>query len=186
MFTKSQAWCSSTAPAFDAFPTWCCWTWSFCPSNLVRKLNYKFFPPLYFNPWTSSWFGVCFIAGDYVVMTIYFELSRRMGYFTIQTYIPCILTVVLSWVSFWIKKDATPARTTLGKLQKKNLFPPCCASSIQKHSPNTLIKENSNIIDLRAIWIFPTIQVWSFSPPPPSVCLSLSLSFIQSKCASEK
>ncbi|MBZ3888783.1 Gamma-aminobutyric acid receptor subunit gamma-3 [Sciurus carolinensis] len=52
--------------------------------------------------------------GDYVVMTIYFELSRRMGYFTIQTYIPCILTVVLSWVSFWIKKDATPARTALG------------------------------------------------------------------------
>lgn len=47
-------------------------------------------------------------------MTVYFDLSRRMGYFTIQTYIPCILTVVLSWVSFWIKKDATPARTALG------------------------------------------------------------------------
>lgn len=41
-----------------------------------------------------------------------------MGYFTIQTYIPCILTVVLSWVSFWIKKDATPARTALGEFQK--------------------------------------------------------------------
>ncbi|XP_043984794.1 gamma-aminobutyric acid receptor subunit gamma-3 [Gambusia affinis] len=54
------------------------------------------------------------MAGDYVVMTVYFDLSRRMGYFTIQTYIPCILTVVLSWVSFWIKKDATPARTALG------------------------------------------------------------------------
>ncbi|XP_062302984.1 gamma-aminobutyric acid receptor subunit gamma-3-like isoform X1 [Osmerus eperlanus] len=53
-------------------------------------------------------------AGDYVVMTVYFDLSRRMGYFTIQTYIPCILTVVLSWVSFWIKSDATPARTALG------------------------------------------------------------------------
>lgn len=47
-------------------------------------------------------------------MTVYFDLSRRMGYFTIQTYIPCILTVVLSWVSFWIKSDATPARTALG------------------------------------------------------------------------
>ena len=54
-------------------------------------------------------------------MTIYFELSRRMGYFTIQTYIPCILTVVLSWVSFWIKKDATPARTALGEFQKSLL-----------------------------------------------------------------
>ncbi|XP_058885456.1 gamma-aminobutyric acid receptor subunit gamma-3-like isoform X1 [Acipenser ruthenus] len=53
-------------------------------------------------------------AGEYVIMSVYFELSRRMGYFTIQTYIPCILTVVLSWVSFWIKKDATPARTALG------------------------------------------------------------------------
>lgn len=57
-------------------------------------------------------------------MTIYFELSRRMGYFTIQTYIPCILTVVLSWVSFWIKKDATPARTALGEFQK-SLLPFC-------------------------------------------------------------
>lgn len=49
-------------------------------------------------------------------MTIFFDLSRRMGYFTIQTYIPCILTVVLSWVSFWINKDAVPARTSLGEI----------------------------------------------------------------------
>ncbi|XP_007669744.1 gamma-aminobutyric acid receptor subunit gamma-4 [Ornithorhynchus anatinus] len=53
-------------------------------------------------------------AGDYMVMTVSFDLSRRMGYFAIQTYIPCILTVVLSWVSFWIKRDSTPARTSLG------------------------------------------------------------------------
>lgn len=54
--------------------------------------------------------------GDYVVMAVYFDLSRRMGYFTIQTYIPCTLIVVLSWVSFWINKDAVPARTSLGRL----------------------------------------------------------------------
>ncbi|ELK28376.1 Gamma-aminobutyric acid receptor subunit gamma-2 [Myotis davidii] len=53
-------------------------------------------------------------SGDYVVMCVYFDLSRRMGYFTIQTYIPCTLIVVLSWVSFWINKDAVPARTSLG------------------------------------------------------------------------
>ncbi|XP_066501902.1 gamma-aminobutyric acid receptor subunit gamma-2 isoform X3 [Hoplias malabaricus] len=54
------------------------------------------------------------VSGDYVVLTVFFELSRRMGYFTIQTYIPCTLIVVLSWVSFWINKDAVPARTSLG------------------------------------------------------------------------
>ncbi|XP_048370855.1 gamma-aminobutyric acid receptor subunit gamma-4 [Sphaerodactylus townsendi] len=53
-------------------------------------------------------------AGEYMVMTVSFDLSRRMGYFAIQTYIPCILTVVLSWVSFWIKRDSSPARTSLG------------------------------------------------------------------------
>lgn len=52
-----------------------------------------------------------------MVMTVSFDLSRRMGYFAIQTYIPCILTVVLSWVSFWIKRDSTPARTSLGRRQ---------------------------------------------------------------------
>lgn len=51
-------------------------------------------------------------------MTIFFDLSRRMGYFTIQTYIPCSMIVVLSWVSFWINKDAVPARTSLGNFKK--------------------------------------------------------------------
>ncbi|XP_054695803.1 gamma-aminobutyric acid receptor subunit epsilon isoform X2 [Grus americana] len=55
-----------------------------------------------------------FSSWEYMVMTVSFDLSRRMGYFAIQTYIPCILTVVLSWVSFWIKRDSTPARTSLG------------------------------------------------------------------------
>ncbi|ELK33624.1 Gamma-aminobutyric acid receptor subunit gamma-1 [Myotis davidii] len=62
----------------------------------------------------NSTMKVLVLNRDYVIMTIFFDLSRRMGYFTIQTYIPCILTVVLSWVSFWINKDAVPARTSLG------------------------------------------------------------------------
>ncbi|ETE65225.1 Gamma-aminobutyric acid receptor subunit gamma-2, partial [Ophiophagus hannah] len=55
-------------------------------------------------------------------MAVYFDLSRRMGYFTIQTYIPCTLIVVLSWVSFWINKDAVPARTSLGRSLLLYLF----------------------------------------------------------------
>ncbi|XP_061431746.1 gamma-aminobutyric acid receptor subunit alpha-6-like isoform X2 [Lethenteron reissneri] len=53
-------------------------------------------------------------TGDYVVMTVYFHLKRKMGYFMIQTYIPCILTVILSQVSFWINKESVPARTVFG------------------------------------------------------------------------
>ncbi|KAK1175573.1 gamma-aminobutyric acid receptor subunit alpha-6-like [Acipenser oxyrinchus oxyrinchus] len=54
------------------------------------------------------------ITGEYIVMTVYFHLKRKMGYFMIQTYIPCIMTVILSQVSFWINKESVPARTVFG------------------------------------------------------------------------
>ena len=34
-----------------------------------------------------------------------------------QTYLPSILIVMLSWVSFWINHEATSARVALGKLK---------------------------------------------------------------------
>ncbi|XP_053112624.1 gamma-aminobutyric acid receptor subunit alpha-4 [Hemicordylus capensis] len=54
------------------------------------------------------------ITGEYIVMTVHFHLRRKMGYFMIQTYIPCIMTVILSQVSFWINKESVPARTVFG------------------------------------------------------------------------
>lgn len=38
-----------------------------------------------------------------------------MGYFLIQVYVPCGLLVILSWVSFWINREATADRVGLGK-----------------------------------------------------------------------
>lgn len=43
-----------------------------------------------------------------------FHLERQMGYYLIQMYIPSLLIVILSWVSFWINMDAAPARVGLG------------------------------------------------------------------------
>ena len=39
---------------------------------------------------------------------------RSMGYYIIHIYIPSTLIVVLSWVSFWLSRDAVPARVALG------------------------------------------------------------------------
>ncbi|XP_076843057.1 gamma-aminobutyric acid receptor subunit alpha-6 isoform X2 [Brachyhypopomus gauderio] len=53
-------------------------------------------------------------TGEYIVMTVHFHLQRKMGFFLIQTYIPCIMTVILAQVSFWINKESVPARTVFG------------------------------------------------------------------------
>ncbi|KAG7471519.1 gamma-aminobutyric acid receptor subunit alpha-1-like [Solea senegalensis] len=53
-------------------------------------------------------------TGEYVVMTTHFLLKRKIGYFVIQTYLPCIMTVILSQVSFWLNRESVPARTVFG------------------------------------------------------------------------
>ncbi|XP_072256813.1 gamma-aminobutyric acid receptor subunit alpha-6 isoform X1 [Pyxicephalus adspersus] len=58
-------------------------------------------------------------TGEYIVMTVHFHLQRKMGYFVIQTYIPCIMTVILSQVSFWINKESVPARTVFGEYSQQ-------------------------------------------------------------------
>lgn len=58
-------------------------------------------------------------TGEYVVMTTHFHLKRKIGYFVIQTYLPCIMTVILSQVSFWLNRESVPARTVFGKCQSR-------------------------------------------------------------------
>ncbi|XP_051650088.1 gamma-aminobutyric acid receptor subunit alpha-6 isoform X2 [Manacus candei] len=53
-------------------------------------------------------------TGEYSLQLLYFHLQRKIGYYLIQTYIPCIMTVVLSQVVFWINKESVPARTVAG------------------------------------------------------------------------
>ena len=43
-----------------------------------------------------------------------FKFRRQLGYFMFHTYIPTCLIVMMSWISFWIKPEAVPARVTLG------------------------------------------------------------------------
>ncbi|XP_039251861.1 gamma-aminobutyric acid receptor subunit alpha-2-like [Styela clava] len=60
-------------------------------------------------------------TGDFSVLQTKFHLRREMGYFVVQTYLPCILIVILSQVSFWINKEAVPARTVSGIMTVLNL-----------------------------------------------------------------
>ena len=58
-----------------------------------------------------------YITGTYQRLSLSFKLQRNIGYFVFQTYLPSILIVMLSWVSFWINHEATSARVALGKIK---------------------------------------------------------------------
>ena len=56
-----------------------------------------------------------------------FTFKRRLSLFITETYVPSIMIVALSWVSFWINYKAAPARvalciTTVGLFNTINLM----------------------------------------------------------------
>ncbi|XP_063601134.1 glycine receptor subunit alpha-2-like [Penaeus indicus] len=53
-------------------------------------------------------------TGNFTCLAVVFTLKRRLGYYLFHTYIPTCLIVIMSWISFWIKPEAVPARVTLG------------------------------------------------------------------------
>lgn len=85
--------CSQYLPGLASKQTWCL----LFVSNFISFLN----PRL--------------PSGQYTVMMAHFYLKRKIGYFVIQTYMPCFMTVILSQVSFWLNRESVPARTVFGE-----------------------------------------------------------------------
>uniref|UniRef100_A0A3Q4HSC3 Gamma-aminobutyric acid receptor subunit pi n=1 Tax=Neolamprologus brichardi TaxID=32507 RepID=A0A3Q4HSC3_NEOBR len=54
-------------------------------------------------------------TGNYPKLVLHFALRRNVLFFILETYVPSILLVVLSWVSFWISQSSVPARTCIGQ-----------------------------------------------------------------------
>ena len=54
------------------------------------------------------------VVGSFPCLKATFYLHRQFGFYLLQTYVPTVLIVILSWVSFWLHVDAVPARISLG------------------------------------------------------------------------
>ncbi|GMT35583.1 hypothetical protein PFISCL1PPCAC_26880, partial [Pristionchus fissidentatus] len=74
---------------------------------------YQFFNSTHY-PSLSTPLTLTFLVGEYSCARVKINLKREYSYYLIQLYIPCIMLVVVSWVSFWLDKDAVPARVSLG------------------------------------------------------------------------
>ncbi|CAK1547181.1 unnamed protein product [Leptosia nina] len=53
-------------------------------------------------------------AGNYSALKFTFKLGREVGYYLMDYFIPSMMIVAMSWVTFWLQADASPPRITLG------------------------------------------------------------------------
>lgn len=53
-------------------------------------------------------------TGNYTCLLAKFSIARRLGSYIVTAYVPNILVIMVSWLSFWVSVDAAPARVPLG------------------------------------------------------------------------
>ena len=56
---------------------------------------------------------LCGFAGSFPCLKGQFFLQRRVRAYLLSVYLPSVLVVLLSWVSFWIDLESVPARISL-------------------------------------------------------------------------
>ncbi|RCN33477.1 hypothetical protein ANCCAN_20701 [Ancylostoma caninum] len=83
------------------------------------------------------------------VLKVYFKLQRQQGYYVLQIYTPCTLLVVMSWVSFWINKEASPARVALGIMTVLSMS--TLGFGLRTDFPKV---SHSTALDIYILWVF--------------------------------
>ncbi|XP_033742241.1 glycine receptor subunit alpha-3-like isoform X2 [Pecten maximus] len=87
--------------------------WNDVPVEKSPKLS---LPQFEMGNITDHICDVTYAGVNYTCITMSMKLSRNYGYYMIQVFIPSVLIVFLSWVSFWLNIEAVPARISLGLL----------------------------------------------------------------------
>jgi Neurotransmitter-gated ion-channel ligand binding domain len=55
-------------------------------------------------------------AGNYSSLTYTVVLARQMGFYLMDYFLPSMMIVSISWISFWLQADQTAPRTMLGNI----------------------------------------------------------------------
>ena len=64
--------------------------------------------------WGVRSLGLWSVIGNYSYAKLSIYLERNIAVFVVQVYLPAALIVTISWVTFWVKRNAVPARASIG------------------------------------------------------------------------
>ncbi|EDO28562.1 predicted protein, partial [Nematostella vectensis] len=52
--------------------------------------------------------------GKYRNLKVTFIFRRRLGFYLINFYVPCVVMVIMSWIVFWMDSSSIGERISLG------------------------------------------------------------------------
>ena len=58
-------------------------------------------------------YGNYFVTGEYSCLRVKLLFARQLSFFLVTVYVPCSMTVSVSWMSFWLDHKSAPARVAL-------------------------------------------------------------------------
>ena len=63
-----------------------------------------------------------FFSGQFSCLKLHFIFKRETFYHMVETFLPSIIIVIASWVSFWLHPDQAPARMSLAVTTMLTIF----------------------------------------------------------------
>lgn len=99
--------------------------------------------------------------GNYSSINFFITLDRSLGYYLLDYYLPSILLVMISWVTFWLQADQTAPRVTLGTTTMLSFI--TLSSSQTKSLPKVSYMKASEIWFIGcALFIFGSLIEFAF------------------------
>ena len=83
--------------------------------------------------------------GNYSCLVAQFHLKRSISFHLIQNYLPSILIVAVSWVSFWMDIESVPGRISLGVITLLAVSSQASGTNVPQTSYVKVRKEIENI-----------------------------------------
>eukprot|EP00088_Acartia_fossae_P065169 TRINITY_DN80303_c0_g1_i1.p1 TRINITY_DN80303_c0_g1~~TRINITY_DN80303_c0_g1_i1.p1 ORF type:complete len:410 (+),score=67.89 TRINITY_DN80303_c0_g1_i1:112-1230(+) len=78
------------------------------PKNLSLPGGFKL------GGYGNQYCDVVTATGEYSCLQVDLMFARQLSFFLVTIYVPCMMTVTVSWFSFWLDHKAVPARVALG------------------------------------------------------------------------
>lgn len=86
-------------------------SWDKEPVTLMKNIS---LPDFDYQRLTPTHSRQKYPNGDWFQLVVTFYFKRRFGFYFMQAYVPSYVTIMISWISFYIDYRSMPARTTVG------------------------------------------------------------------------